>query len=342
MQQKRAGPLFSRIGCLSVVGLVFVMAMIIRLRGGELFNPGSLSASNKGGQPVSGALSHAEIEQECGRCHIPWQGLSAGLCQSCHEDVADQRLSGAGLHGRLPDSGRCSQCHREHQGREAKVTQYDLSKFNHVLLTDFSLITHTEDFEGGSVACGDCHRDSRYERWQVTCLDCHRQSNSSFIDDHAILYGDECAACHDGQEITSAFDHQLIFTLDGGHVDIECSDCHRQPILFGTPDECYECHAEPDLHFGQFGLDCARCHSSSAWTPAHLSYHIFPLDHGRDDQSECSTCHLSNYQTYACYSCHEHEEEQVFAVHQNEGLTQFEDCAGCHPTGSEEDLAGDR
>jgi hypothetical protein len=46
MQQKRAGPLFSRIGCLSAVGFVLLMGMIIRFRGGDLFSPGSLSAMN--------------------------------------------------------------------------------------------------------------------------------------------------------------------------------------------------------------------------------------------------------------------------------------------------------
>ncbi len=109
MQQKRAGPLFSRTGCLSAVGLALIMGMIIRFRGGDLFSPGSLSAMNQGGHSLSGAFSHAEFEEECSRCHVPWRGVSSELCQFCHEDVADKRLSGSGLHGRVGSSSNNGQ-----------------------------------------------------------------------------------------------------------------------------------------------------------------------------------------------------------------------------------------
>ena len=189
MQQKRAGPLFSRLGCLSAAALVLTMGLIIRLRGGDLFSPGPVSAINQGGRPLSGALSHAEIEEECSRCHDPWRGVSADLCELCHEDVANQRLSGSGLHGRLTDTGRCSQCHSEHSGRTAPVTQYDLSEFKHDLLTDFSLTLHQEGFDGTTMECGDCHPEDRFESWQVTCQDCHLQADPIFTGNHSHLYG---------------------------------------------------------------------------------------------------------------------------------------------------------
>jgi hypothetical protein len=317
------------------------MGMIIRFRGGDLFSPGYLSAMNQGGQSLSGAFSHAEFEEECSRCHVPWRGVSSDLCLSCHEDVADQRLSGSGLHGRLPNSGKCSQCHVEHLGRSASVTKYDLSAFEHDLLTDFTLVLHQEDYDQTTVECVDCHPDGHFESRQVTCQECHLQANPQFTDNHSRFYGDDCKACHDGQEVVAIFDHQLIFPLDGGHIEAECTDCHQQPILSGTPIECFECHDEPELHLGQFGLKCQRCHVTSAWTPAHLNYHNFPLDHGRDSQSECSTCHLANYQTYTCYSCHDHEPGQILALHKAKGVVQIEDCVSCHPTGSEEDLVSD-
>ena len=104
-----------------------------------------------------------------------------------------------------------------------------------------------------------------------------------------------------------------------------------------------DCHGEPQLHFGQFGTDCVRCHSTSAWTPAQLSQHVFLLDHGGSGKVECQVCHEATYAEYTCYGCHEHERQDVLEEHLDEGLTEINECAGCHPTGLEDEaqsLAG--
>jgi hypothetical protein len=92
---------------------------------------------------------------------------------------------------------------------------------------------------------------------------------------------------------------------------------------------------------GLFGTDCIRCHTTAAWTPAQLTRHTFPLDHGDEGQIPCLTCHTETYADYTCYNCHEHERDETAEIHLDEGITEFEDCVACHPTGLEEEAERD-
>ncbi len=99
------------------------------------------------------------------------------------------------------------------------------------------------------------------------------------------------------------------------------------------PHECRACHEDPALHAGQFGTDCARCHSLEAWTPAYLTRHIFPLDHGAPEQLACQTCHLQAYTAYTCNQCHDHQLAEIETSHTAYGIVDVSNCAACHPTG---------
>jgi mono/diheme cytochrome c family protein len=100
------------------------------------------------------------------------------------------------------------------------------------------------------------------------------------------------------------------------------------------PHECRACHEEPELHAERFGLNCSRCHTLEAWKPALLLRHTFALDHGGDGQVACQTCHTHNYFENTCYECHDHDPVEMEAVHEEEGITELEPCAECHPTGA--------
>ena len=101
------------------------------------------------------------------------------------------------------------------------------------------------------------------------------------------------------------------------------------------PHRCIACHEEPVMHAELFGINCARCHNTVAWTPAVLTRHDFALDHGDMGEVDCKTCHPANYQTYDCYGCHEdHQAEEMKTAHEAEGLVEFAACANCHPTGA--------
>jgi mono/diheme cytochrome c family protein len=99
------------------------------------------------------------------------------------------------------------------------------------------------------------------------------------------------------------------------------------------PHECAACHEEPAVHVGQFGLNCGRCHTLQAWTPARLTRHTFLLDHGGDGSVACETCHTHTYAENTCYECHDHDPEQMQEKHVEEAIYEFENCAECHPTG---------
>jgi hypothetical protein len=136
------------------------------------------------------------------------------------------------------------------------------------------------------------------------------------------------------------FDHEQLFPLTGAHAAAECVACHAEQRFAGTPADCVACHPEPEIHAGQFGDECDRCHTTEAWTPAHLTRHTFPLDHGEEGKSECQTCHVESYAVYTCYSCHEHEPADIRRRHLDEGIEDFDNCVECHPTGREDEVEG--
>jgi len=100
------------------------------------------------------------------------------------------------------------------------------------------------------------------------------------------------------------------------------------------PHRCSACHEQPDVHINQFGLDCTRCHSLEAWTPALLTRHTFALDHGDEGQVTCETCHTETYANYTCYTCHDHQPDDMLTVHEAEAVFEIDDCIACHPTGA--------
>ena len=102
------------------------------------------------------------------------------------------------------------------------------------------------------------------------------------------------------------------------------------------------CHADPEFHAGLFPLTCADCHTTDGWAPARFDQaHTFPVAHGESGPSTCRTCHPERLSGYTCYECHEHEPAEIAEEHLDEGISDFEDCVRCHPTG-EEDEAEDR
>jgi len=100
------------------------------------------------------------------------------------------------------------------------------------------------------------------------------------------------------------------------------------------PHACKACHEEPEVHLGQFGLNCGRCHSPEAWTPALLVRHNFPLEHGGEEPASCQTCHIENYVTNNCYQCHDHDPQEMVTIHLDYDIVDLTFCVSCHPTGA--------
>lgn len=317
---------------LLVVPGLLALGVAYHLHHSGAFSPGRLSAMKLHNKPLGGYTSHAEFEQQCTHCHAPVHCVTDTRCQDCHLDVARQRAAGDGLHGRIPVE-RCQDCHTEHKGHNADITTFAFVNVDHTQLANFSLAKHQTDYQGRPLSCASCHRQERIASDTLDCLTCHAQADHDFTARHLEEFGSACVDCHDGQDRMAGFDHNQFFAMQGAHAQASCRDCHPDQTYAGTPAACAACHQEPALHRGQFGQECARCHTAAAWTPAYLTQHIFPLNHGAPEQLACQTCHPLTYSAYTCTQCHDHQPAQLETLHQAEGVTEISNCAACHPTG---------
>jgi hypothetical protein len=284
--------------------------------------------------------SHAAFEADCERCHAPWRGIDRARCEECHQDVAQQRAGNPGIHRYFIQPERCTLCHTDHRGTDAALTTVSPEGFDHNL-TPFSLVQHEVEYDGTSLTCRSCHVSGGFTRATADCTTCHAAAEPGFIAEHSALFGRECPACHDGLDTMAAFEHESVFALDGAHAAVACSTCHQDQTFAGTPATCEGCHDEPAVHAGLFGLDCARCHTTTAWQPAELTRHTFPLDHGESGKLACQTCHEASYAVYTCYNCHEHNPAEIAEEHREEGILEFANCVECHPTGREDEAEDD-
>jgi len=337
MNPRRPNPLYSPLGCGSAILLVLFLAIMLYFTGPSLFSPGKLSAASKDGLLEEGYSSHADFEQECQLCHDPWNGVASSLCIDCHDSILFERETRSGLHGRLTGTDRCVSCHIDHRGDGAVVTTYDVNDFPHNSATGFTLVQHMEDYQGDLIACIGCHPSHPYRAATIDCTGCHASYDPAFVRTHTSLFGEECLRCHDGHDSMSTFEHGQVFLLDGSHASLSCDACHNKNLDAAIIRECVDCHAEPDIHQGLFGADCTRCHTTTAWAPAQLIQHLFPLDHGKQGKIECLTCHEESYTRYSCYGCHEHNPQEILEEHEKEEILIVEVCVSCHPTGLVED-----
>ena len=114
----------------------------------------------------------------------------------------------------------------------------------------------------------------------------------------------------------------------------QLADLSTSMLTVQDPHQCIACHEEPPVHAASFGPDCVRCHTLTEWVPAALTRHTFALDHGGEGEVACETCHLATYTENTCFECHDHQASEMAALHEPEGITDFEDCIACHPTGA--------
>jgi len=228
---------------------------------------------------------------------------------------------------------QCENCHPEHRGKQAHITDFAYNNVNHELLSNFSLDLHQFDFDNQPMGCQSCHSQDSYVHERLDCITCHSSGDHDFTASHIKLYGSECISCHDGKDRYANFDHAAEYPLDGKHLDVACEECHQEKQFAGTPQECISCHEEPVVHAGIFGQDCGRCHAATAWYPAELTNHTFVVDHGVDIRPTCETCHKHTYTEYLCSSCHDPDEMKV--IHLQEGIYDLHECIECHPSGSE-------
>lgn len=194
-------------------------------------------------------LQGAHARLDCHACHVaPVGGTKLGKeCDSCH-------LAGS-PHGRALASA-CDNCHGVEGWRQ------DI-RFDHDL-TDWPLLgLHVV------VGCAQCHASKAFSDAPQACVDCHRQD-----DVHRGGLGRQCESCHSPNGWTLwEFDHgqQTGFALTGRHRQLECADCHRRPAAeVKLARDCGSCHRQDDVHLGQFGAQCQRCHTTLSFKGARI------------------------------------------------------------------------
>jgi hypothetical protein len=250
---------------------------------------------------TSFSLAGAHRTVACAGCHV--SGVKAPLrfdrCSSCHVNVHRESIK-----------DDCRACHSEETFRKGR--------FDHRERTGFAL-----DAKHAPLACRQCHttlpadgvpRTSKtvldFGGLNPACISCHK-------DQHKGEFGRACDACHRSDTFKAAgFTHPRTPDFFGGrHQGVPCQKCHvrpsgqpgpaqsavavttaaAKPPRGGTPPPstaCVTCHA--DVHLGQVGADCGRCHTVDAarLAPARFTHESasFPLT-GKHRTAPCAKCH---------------------------------------------------
>jgi hypothetical protein len=188
------------------------------------------------------------ITTKCDACHTPDLKAKkvklATTCIGCHlkKDVHKAKLG-----------KRCETCHNENDWKKAK--------FDHGRARFPLLGMHIK------VDCKKCHQTQIYVDTPGDCFACHKKDDDKV---HKLRLGKNCASCHNARSWkTWDFNHdtRTKFKLDGAHQKISCYSCHKvimdERVI--VPRTCDGCHNNDDVHRGEFGQLCDRCHLTTKW-----------------------------------------------------------------------------
>ncbi len=270
------------------------------------------------------AQAHAKLQDNCQNCHASFdQGAQSSLCIDCHKPIAADLTAASGFHGRSPEvrALECSNCHKDHQGRDFALVQLDRETFDHSM-TDFKLLGAHAKAE-----CSSCHLPGKkMSAAPSDCVSCHKLDEP-----HRGALGPDCGRCHGADRWSEVkfFDHSKTkFALTGGHEKLTCSACHAGEVWKGLPLDCVGCHKIDDVHKSGFGPACADCHETAKWTLIHFNHDRdtkFALK-GKHAKVACTACHAVGTEAKqapsACIDCHKADDVHKGAL--------GPDCAACH------------
>lgn len=214
--------------------------------------------------------------EKCESCHVeqawkparfdhardtryPLRGKHLALkCDSCHRGVLyrDKLETGCAACHAKDDPHRqqlgpqCESCHNE---RDWRQTRFDHNRSRFPLLGRHA-----------AVQCRSCHASAQYKDAKPECAACHEKQ-----DPHKRRFGTRCESCHNARDWRAwDFDHaRTRYPLTGAHRKVDCYACHREPLRGAVRLDatCIACHARDDVHGGQFGARCERCHVTTSF-----------------------------------------------------------------------------
>lgn len=203
----------------------------------------------------------------------------------------------------------------------------------------------------GPLHCASCHKLGKGGT-DLKCLDCHKeiaQRLAARRGFHASILkvgatSRDCVPCHsdhNGRDFAlvhwatseKAFDlRKAGYPLEGGHAGLACEQCHNAKNIapgeragikvnlnrtfLGLLRDCTSCHA--DVHRGQLGKDCAKCHNVTDWKAASTGF----------DHSKTRYPLTGAHAQVACQKCHKAETSDPKSI-KFVGLA-FGKCSDCH------------
>jgi hypothetical protein len=289
------------------------------------------------GYPLLG--EHASAE--CRDCHQPdfitaadvrTFKLPAGQLEETYLGVADDCATchrRDNSHGRDFRDADCASCHNPRGWDET-------SDFDHTS-TGFALVG-----QHAALACTSCHGEGssgtiQFAGVEPECATCHRTESP-----HGTQFqGRDCASCHDAQtwEAAPNFNHaRADFPLTGAHLRVACQGCHQTQsgrtqfanVAHGT---CQSCH--DDAHDGEFGADCATCHTTTAWERMGRSFDEDRFNHA----ATTGFALLGAHAEIGCVSCHATPARDDVGIHitfsgdaRGQSFPEIvaENCQSCH------------
>ncbi len=196
--------------------------------------------------PLTGR--HADVK--CDSCH-PGHVYKDKLktdCYSCHKKDDPHK-------DKDPQGQKCDKCHETADWW--KTSTFDHNKSHFPLLGRHAI-----------AKCEKCHLTPVWKDAKRDCFACHEKEDA-----HKRKLGTDCAPCHNARDWKIwDYDHnrKTKFVIDGAHTKVACITCHKTaapadgkiPALGIT---CVACHRSDDIHSGDYGPQCERCHETRSW-----------------------------------------------------------------------------
>ncbi len=261
-------------------------------------------------QPLACARCHPTVELRGGDKAVRYK-LGFSACKDCH----------ANPHPKT--SGDCNGCHAAASWAVTANAKVDHDKLGFALRGAHA-----------TTSCAGCH--AKTSRPESTCESCHRDPHAGHMDGG-------CAECHTAvawSDTKTLEQHRRTrMPLTGKHALIACIACHKQQeqrAYTNLPVDCYACH-EAKYHalptHADYPRECARCHTTIAWSPAldlddeTRTKHDarFAISVGAHAAVACKGCHVDRV-TVRCDGCH--------TTHPTQVAKATSACLRCHPRGA--------
>lgn len=221
-------------------------------------NPLEISTWQDMASPGELSAAHAFLDNNCVACHTSVKGVEPAKCITCHanNEFVLKRQPTA-FHANISS---CKECHIEHQGREARISNMDHEAIARIGMSELKAKKTADDeasallqYLGNKEILPPGHPELSPKERTLNCTACHQND-----DRHFGLFGNDCAQCHNASSWNlPEFRHPPSSSMD-------CAQCHQ------APPSHYMMHfkmisqtvaGEPHAEVNQ----CFKCHQTTSW-----------------------------------------------------------------------------